>query len=338
MTRSTIEKAVTFFYPFFDAEVNIFFYGGEPLLAFDNIKYAVSLLEEKNREGEKKLDFFITTNGSLVTDEILHFFDLHNFSITLSFDGLTQDFSRKHGSLVPTHELMQRIRKDSYPGIQLVINSVFSPKTVKHLSESLRYIIESGGTDIEFYLAEDQYWGEASLLSLEKELGRLTGFLVSYYSDKGIFPVTRFRPVGSTPARSDERVCQAGRGRMVITPEETLWGCIQFHDYLKDKEESNEFRDYSFGKLEDFMRDHETLYPRTLANYSFLKQDFFFTEKQVCFLCKELEKCFFCPIYAAYSTSFIGKIHSWKCKIKTILNKERKKFFREINRIKSSSL
>jgi uncharacterized protein len=109
MTRSTIEKAVRFFYPFFDEEVIIFFYGGEPLLAFDNIRYAVSFLEEKNREGGGKLDFYITTNGSLVTDEMLHFFDSHEFSIMLSFDGLAQDIGRKPGSLVPSRELIQRI-------------------------------------------------------------------------------------------------------------------------------------------------------------------------------------------------------------------------------------
>ena len=42
MKRSTIEKAGEFFYPFLDEDAYIVFYGGEPLLAFDNIKYAVS--------------------------------------------------------------------------------------------------------------------------------------------------------------------------------------------------------------------------------------------------------------------------------------------------------
>jgi sulfatase maturation enzyme AslB (radical SAM superfamily) len=335
MTRSTMEKAIRFFYPFFDKETNIFFYGGEPLLAFDTIKYAVSRLEEANREGGKRFNYFVTTNGSLVTGEILDFFDRRGFSIMLSFDGLCQDAGRKPGSLAATRELMRRMGSNYHPGIQLTVNSVFSPGTVSRLSESLRYIIEWGGADIEFYLAEDRYWNEASLAALEKELERVTNFLVSYYKKTGRFPVTRFRPADPSQNGKNHRVCAAGRGRMALTPGENLWGCIQFHDYLKHKEQTHEFYDYSFGKLDDFMKNHQTLYPRVLRNYSLLKQDFFFTEKQVCFLCEELENCFFCFFYAAYSTSFIGKIPSWKCRIKKILTEERKRFIKETDRIKS---
>jgi sulfatase maturation enzyme AslB (radical SAM superfamily) len=333
MKRSTIEKTVMFFYPFLGEEVDIFFYGGEPLLAFDNLKYAVSLLQENDKKGEKKLTFSITTNGSLVTDEILHFFDVHRFSIMLSFDGTIQDITRKPGTLLLTRELIRRLQGGEYPGIDFIINSVFTPKTIKHLSESLRYIIELGGTDIQFRIAENQPWDEKAMVALEKELERLTDFLLFYYKEKGRIPVINFRVSTGSPKKKRNLFCGAGRGRMAVTPEENLWGCYQFHDYLKDKKETNDFRTYSFGNLDDFIKNHKTIYPRIFANYAFLRQDFFFTDKQVCFLCQDLEHCRFCPVYAAYLTSFIGKIPSWKCSLKRIQSKEKERFLKNIEGI-----
>ncbi len=331
MTPSTIEKAVTFFYPFLKEEAFIIFYGGEPLLAFDKIKYAVSLIQEKEREGMKKLRFTLTTNGSLVTDETLHFFDLHRFKIMLSFDGQAQDNNRKSGSREPTRELMQRLQGDSYPGIDFSTNSVITPDTVTHLTASVQDIIESGVTDLQFSLAKDQPWDEAALLSLEKELKRLVDFLVSFYKDTGVIPVAEFK---KAPPRQKSRKtfkCDGGRSRMAITAEENLLGCLAMHSYLKDQEESHDFHTYSFGKLDDFIKNYETVYPRVLANYVNLRQDCFFTENRFCFLCEEVENCGVCPAYVAYATSFIGKIPTWICRIIRIERNAKRKFLEEID-------
>ena len=334
MKRSTIEKAVTFFYPFLKDQACIVFYGGEPLLAFDTIKYIVFLLQEKDRERKKRLGFSITTNGSLITDEMLQFFDSHRFDVMLSFDGLTQDMSRKSDTLIPTRELAQRLQKGAYPGIKFSTNSVFTPTTVKHLSASLQYIVESGVMDICFALAEDTYWDDAALMELVEELTRLSDFLVSYYKEKGTIPVNNFKRVKLRPKNNITFSCAAGFRRMAITPGENVWGCSAFHDYLKSREENPDFQTYSFGKLAEFIKYHEIIYPRVLFNYTSLKQEYFFTENQHCFLCPEVNSCCVCPAGAAYATSFIGKISPWVCNINGILKKEKNRFFQEIDRIK----
>jgi len=57
------------------------FYGGEPLLSFELIKQTISLLNNANKESGKKSDYSITTNGSLLSDEIIQFLDEHKFSV-----------------------------------------------------------------------------------------------------------------------------------------------------------------------------------------------------------------------------------------------------------------
>lgn len=75
--------------------IGIGFYGGEPLLEFNFIKQCIEYAEKK-AEG-KKLIFTMTTNGSLLTDEITEFLYKHNVLLTISLDGpqKIQDSHRK---------------------------------------------------------------------------------------------------------------------------------------------------------------------------------------------------------------------------------------------------
>ncbi|MCT4625461.1 Cys-rich peptide radical SAM maturase CcpM [Halodesulfovibrio sp.] len=66
-------------------DINIGFYGGEPLLAFNVLKKVVAYVEEKG-EG-KNIGFHITTNGTLFTEEILTYLQEKKFHVLISLDG-----------------------------------------------------------------------------------------------------------------------------------------------------------------------------------------------------------------------------------------------------------
>src|SRR2546425_7024982 len=68
-------------------EVNLIFFGGEALLNFKLMREVVAYAEEKGRGAGKKVDFSVTTNGTLLTDEIIDFFQEHRFGLTVSLDG-----------------------------------------------------------------------------------------------------------------------------------------------------------------------------------------------------------------------------------------------------------
>lgn len=63
------------------------FYGGEPLLEFELLKDSVLYAEEQSLKLGKKPTFTITTNGTLLNDEIIHFLVEHDFLIMISLDG-----------------------------------------------------------------------------------------------------------------------------------------------------------------------------------------------------------------------------------------------------------
>lgn len=87
MTVETARKAIEFLADrSADSEmVFVSFYGGEPLLRFDLLKKCVEYAEELFIG--KELTFAITTNGSIINNEILDFLNSHNFNVMMSIDG-----------------------------------------------------------------------------------------------------------------------------------------------------------------------------------------------------------------------------------------------------------
>lgn len=303
-------------------EIHTGFYGGEPLLAYEQIQHAVLLLHEKNQSGHKNISFSVTTNGSLLTDPMLEFFNRFKFNLTLSFDGLAQETGREKNSLAKTLRIMKRIRE--YPDINFEINSVFSPLTIPLLSESLRFMIEQGGPEITFNLSSLEHWNPAAIDTFKKELRRLADFLAKYYNEKGKIPVKNFQvPVRGGGGPGIFR-CSAGNEQISLAPDGKVWGCFLFHDYFKTREDSPRYWDYCFGDLGDFIVNYKTRYPEKVVNYSDLRQDMFQVEGgggDFCFLCGEISGCMVCPVYAAYTTGTLGKISCRHCELMKIQNK-----------------
>lgn len=65
--------------------IDLGFYDGEPILVFALLKECI-LYAEHEFEG-KKVTFNITTNGTLITEEIICFFEEHNVHLMISLDG-----------------------------------------------------------------------------------------------------------------------------------------------------------------------------------------------------------------------------------------------------------
>lgn len=65
----------------------IVFFGGEPLLNFGLIKRIVDYCEKREKEGKSKILFSITTNATLITDEVAEYFSAHNIHPHISIDG-----------------------------------------------------------------------------------------------------------------------------------------------------------------------------------------------------------------------------------------------------------
>ena len=93
MSSEVIDATYKFFKDFITKngvkKIDVIFYGGEPLLNFEGMKYAVDKF--KKLEGIKnnlKVEFEIITNGYLITEKIATFIKNHNFKrVQITLDG-----------------------------------------------------------------------------------------------------------------------------------------------------------------------------------------------------------------------------------------------------------
>lgn len=177
------KKAVDFFvkHSMNQRKVALAFYGGEPLLGFDFIKQIVEYAE--NQFVGKELTFTTTTNGSLLTDEIINYFAEHNFLLVISLDGPREvhNRSRKFAAsgkgtfdvIRKNLEMILNNHKDFAPSISLNvvidprysandIHSVFSKDAVLSNFRVQTTIIDDF-MSIEKVSAEDDYLIEDSI-------------------------------------------------------------------------------------------------------------------------------------------------------------------------------
>lgn len=94
------------------------FYGGEPLLEFDLIKKCIYYILQE-AEG-KKVSFSLTTNATLLTDEIIETFEKYSVDLMISLDGPQEihDRNRKYANGKGSFEtVIKNVRyiKDKYP-------------------------------------------------------------------------------------------------------------------------------------------------------------------------------------------------------------------------------
>jgi uncharacterized protein len=95
--------------------VKVVFFGGEPLLRFDLIEFAVLHAKKLFPADKYNLRFAISTNGTLLDDNMLSLMADNDFGILFSYDGSKHDMFRKSGkfdaefSLTQINKLFSRI-------------------------------------------------------------------------------------------------------------------------------------------------------------------------------------------------------------------------------------
>ena len=122
MSRQTATRSVDFLFERSEGldDLVLVFFGGEPLLNFKTIRYAADYARQKAARSGKRVNFALTTNGTLLTPEVVDFLQERDVSVTVSLDGFQE-----------THDRYRRFA-DGRPSYEVIL-----PK-VRHLIEHAR--------------------------------------------------------------------------------------------------------------------------------------------------------------------------------------------------------
>lgn len=87
MTEETARESVDFLLRESGTDAHMTFFGGETLLNFRVLKTTVAYATEQAAALGKTIDFSMTTNATLLSDEVIDFLAEHRFGVTISMDG-----------------------------------------------------------------------------------------------------------------------------------------------------------------------------------------------------------------------------------------------------------
>lgn len=158
---------------------SINFFGGEPMLRYKDI---IKPLTEWIRDtyGDA-FELSLTTNGLLLTKEIMEFFDKHNVGMLFSIDGdkKTQDINR------PRHD-----GKGSFDQLEPIIDLVLEyhpnmtfratvdPPTHTELFNNYKFAVGKGYTNCFFIPNVFSTWTDKDLEELDQELDKICDYYI----------------------------------------------------------------------------------------------------------------------------------------------------------------
>ncbi len=228
------------------------FFGGEPLMNFEVVKQIVEYARSKEKEYEKHFSFTITTNGMLLDDDSIDYINKEMSNVVLSIDGrkdvndrmrIRVDGSGSYDRILERYKKLVEKRGDGeyyVRGTYTKYNLDFS-NDVMSLYEagfdqiSVEPVIEK--PEVDYALTEDdldaiyaEYDNLVKKISDIKSKGEFINFFHFMIDlDQGPCVIKRLRGCGS------------GNEYVAVTPDGDIYPCHQFvgHD------------EYKMGNLED---------------------------------------------------------------------------------------
>ncbi len=327
ISKATLTGACDILFSSLSDSCLVGFTGGEPLLFPGLIRHAVDELGKKNRHSLKHIRYLLTTNGSLLTQQVVEFLEEHRFEVMLSFDGPAQEEERQPGSLGQIKGTLDRLLRGTT--LRLGTNSVFTPRTAGRLFESLRDLVERGVSEVSFALCVQSSWDGRARRLVEDELETLRAWLLEFYEKHQTIPVLPFRPRKT----SGIFFCPAGRDRLALAADGSLWGCHLFADFFQNRRDLPQFQNYCFGRLENGLALTGRPFRRIQGYYARLTMENMRAGSSPCLACGHLEECSVCPAAAAFSSRAVGLISRDACWSSRLAIRQRRLFEQEVKKL-----
>ena len=215
------------------------FFGGEPLLNWDVVKEIVGYAREREQACGKNFRFTLTTNGLLIDDDVIEFSNREMHNVVLSLDGRkkTHDRLRKNTSGGGSYdEIVPKFQKfiDLRGGKGYYIRGTFTRQNPDFTNDIL-HMAELGFNELSMEPVvssrEDEFSiGQAELEGIKNQYELLASEMLKRRSEGRGFTFYHFMIDLKNGPCVYKRIsgCGSGTEYLAVTPQGELFPCHQF--------------------------------------------------------------------------------------------------------------
>lgn len=217
------------------------FFGGEPLMNFDVVKEVVAYGREQEKIYDKNFRFTITTNGILLDDDKQKYINENMHNVVLSLDGRKEinDFMRpkaggqgSYDTIVPKFQKLadSRGQTDYYLRGTFTRHNLDFSKDVFHIADDLGFK-QVSVEPVVAEAAEDYAIREEDIETIYKEYEKLAEELyIRHKTGKKDFNFFHFMVdlTGGPCVAKRLSGCGSGTEYLAVNPEGDLYPCHQF--------------------------------------------------------------------------------------------------------------
>lgn len=180
MNENILFKAIDLLFTSNSQEVQLQFFGGEPLLRFDLIKKAVIYAKKINKRPEKDLVFVLTTNGINLTREKVDFLKRHRFIVEYSIDGevesqlktrMARDSKNYYSHMIHNFEYLKQ------SDIRHYSISVVMPQTVSSMFRNFEHLVDIGFRSLQMNYSLGFFWPGKKIETLFRQTEKILGYI-----------------------------------------------------------------------------------------------------------------------------------------------------------------
>ncbi len=165
------------------------FFGGEPLVNWEIIKYGLELMEDLNLL--HKLYFMISTNGTLITDEIAYTLSKYNVHVNISVDGTPEKHNYERNNSYD--KTIQGLRKLYNYGLcrDITARLTFPNNYFGNIEEHVKSVLNLGIPEVTFAAILAGGITEEELATYEESMYR-TSILILKYVEYGLAVIPKY--------------------------------------------------------------------------------------------------------------------------------------------------
>ncbi len=217
------------------------FFGGEPMMAWDTLRELVLHAERVAAERGVTALFRMNTNGLLIKDEHLAFFEQHELIFILSIDGnrAMHDAERvTRGGAGSFDALAAKLPRFLAHNPGLMASVVITPNNVAHTADGLAFLWDAGFRFVIVKPDVTQEWSREHVEELARQYERVADDYLARTRRGDELYLNLFDDKWINHAKGAEGIsirCDVGSSQISIAPSGNIYPCVR---WVKEDEDT----------------------------------------------------------------------------------------------------